>query len=241
MVFNAKNLNKFLEKFSNIEFIKLQDSPKEHALQCILNKDINKQKDKQKDNLDIVSTIKQLDKLFEYWVNIKGNNLANIYSSGCNINKYYIYELAELVNALTYRNLAERYEYIYDLICEKLEYDINKYGYCLFEDNKCIAQRDSQKWPENEYNGCCYDINKREECSHLSCKQCDTKCISCRSFTFKYLKDRGIGYNIHKNVHARCFLNMLQRPELVWNFFMNKEDILKKVPPYSMPNGRMLK
>lgn len=227
-----------LKKFQSIEFKDIQNNPSKCALQCILNKNINDKKYRQKDKLDLVSFIKRLDKSFEYAFKNDEKTLANIYSSNECLSKYYIYELAELINTLTYRNMTERYEYIYDLICLKLEYDIDKYGYCLFENDKCIAQRELQKWPENEYNGCCFNINKKQECEHLNCKQCDIKCVSCRLFTCKYLKDRGVDYNIHKNMHARCFLSILQRPELVWNFFTDKEIIINNMSKYSINKKR---
>lgn len=235
-----ERIAKTLEKFSNIEYKEVQSNPKKYVLDCILHYDTKKNIHKQNEKFNIVSIIKRIDKLIEKGFNLSGNVLANIHSSN-NIHNYYLYEMAELINTLTYTNLVERYEYIYDLICGKLENDIDRFGYCLFKDNKCIAQRELQEWPKNEYNGCCFDINKKKSCDHLKCKQCNIKCISCRLFTCKYLKDRGIDYDIHKNVHALCFFNILQRPELVWNFFTNKEEILKNISKYSVKINRKLR
>ena len=189
--------------------------------------------DKTTGGYNIIGVLKIIDKLLNNKNNKNCDIIANIFTGNKQVNYHYIKELSEVIKVLTYSNITDRYNYIYDLLCNKLEKDIEKYNYCIFIDNKCIAQRNKAKWPENEYNGCCFDVTKKEECKYLnSNKSCDITCISCRVFTCRYLKDRGIDYDIRKNIFSKIFMNLLQRPVFVWNFFTPKEKILNSVKRY---------
>ncbi|MDD2628368.1 MAG: hypothetical protein PHR25_03155 [Clostridia bacterium] len=145
------------------------------------------------------------------------------------ININYIKELSEIIQLATYKRKPERYEYVYYLLCKKLETDIKKYNYCLFENNKCIAQRENEKWPKNKLDGCCFNISKKERCEYLSDKNCEINCVSCRLFTCKYLKRRGINFDVKKNVLVKYCMNLLQVREFIWNFFTPKDRILKNI------------
>ncbi len=177
--------------------------------------------------IKVINVIKRLLKI----VNKETYDIiANIYIANREVNRYYVEELSEIINSLTYNNLTDKYSYIYDLLCKKLERDIVKYNYCIFNNNKCIAQRNGAKWPKNEYDGCCFDVSSNKQCKYLNSKKsCDITCISCRLFTCRYLKDRGIDYDIRKNIFSKIFLNLLQTPEFVWDFYIPKEKILNRI------------
>lgn len=166
-------------------------------------------------------------------VDFKCNLFTNIYDSTNSVSVYYILELSELIKCVTIKSNREKRQYIYDTICHKLEFDIEKYNYCLFENDMCIAQRAKCEWPKVTTNGCCFDVTKNVACEHLNCTSCDITCISCRLFTCRYLKDRGVDFDIRKNILTKTYFNLLQKPELIWNFFTEKEVILKKLERYS--------
>lgn len=183
--------------------------------------------------LNVTAFTKKLHLLLNS-TNYKCNLFTNIYDSTNSINTYYILELSELIKCVAIKSNREKHQYIYDTLCKKLEMNIEKYNYCLFEKNMCIAQRAKCEWPKATANGCCFDVTKNAECEHLNCKSCDITCISCRLFTCRYLKDRGIDFDIRKNILAKTYFNLLQMPELIWNFFTEKEVILKKVEKFSL-------
>lgn len=235
------NFETILKRFDSYSLEEIQNNPSKISYDSIMCKK-NQINMKDKDKFDIIDLIKKLKKYRTYC--LKENNalgivnenkqiLANIFTSKLANSGYIsIIEISELIKSLTYKNKAELESHIYDLLCDKLEKYISEYNYCLFCDNKCIAQRDElndNDWPKNEYNGCCYNISKKVECKYLNCKSCEITCISCRLFTCKYLKDRGVDFDIRRNLQVKCFLNFFQVPELIWNFFTEKEKILKKV------------
>ncbi len=159
--------------------------------------------------------------------------IANIYCRDININtnnSQTILELSKLIHTLGITDKKDRLSYIYDSLCSYLEEDITLYSYCNFSENKCIAQRDPLNktgWPKNKYNGCCFDIEGKKDCEHLLDKSCKIECISCRLFTCKYLKDRGIDYSLRKNLQVKCFISLFKSRDFVWNFFTEKEKTLK--------------
>ncbi len=209
--------SKIIEKFGKVEYEELCNNTEEIINSCILNNNkIVYPEDENKFN--ILTLMKKIDKLHSKKIscNVYGANDAN-----------YITEFFEIVTMLNLKSNDKRLDFVYDLVCEKMERDIARYNYCLFEsNNKCIAQRDNAKWPENKENGCCFEIGKKRECQYLSNKSCRIKCVSCRVFTCKYLKDRGVDFDVRRNILVRYNLNLLQRAEFVWNFFETKEQII---------------
>lgn len=226
------NFKSMLNKLSSTPLEKLEKEP-ESIIHDIITNTKSVTQNSKTDKIKITSLIKKLDKFSDY-INTSNRIIANIYTSDNAVNSYYILELSELLKALTYKTNEERYKYIYITLCSNLEFLISKYNYCLFENNKCIAQRQNCNWPKNTTNGCCFDVNKNIGCTHLNCKSCDIKCISCRLFTCRYLKDRCIDFNVRKNILIKCFMNMFQRPELIWNFFTEEDIILQKVKRFSI-------
>ena len=227
------NITRMFNNFDKVSLKELKKNPSVKVKEIVLIslKENRKKEDNRK--LKLMPLIRKMDDLLKIEETKEGELIANIYShSEININ--YIKELSEVIQLLMYSSKSERYEYVYDLLCEKLEIDINKYNYCLFENDKCIAQRENEKWPENKFDGCCFNISKKEKCEHLNDKSCNIKCISCRLFTCKYLKNTGIDYDVRKNILVKYCMNPLQKSELIWNFFTPKERILKNIYRYKI-------
>ena len=87
--------------------------------------------------------------------------------------------------------------------------------------------------------GCCYSfeycnffetkfIKNIKLCEHLINKTCSTKCITCKLFTCKYLKEKHIKFDTHKILLLDCFFDKKQHLILNSNFFKTREDILNK-------------
>lgn len=154
-------------------------------------------------------------------------NLQEINDNNCVL----LTELVDLIKTSSYLDKKDRYNHIYDIIYNYLENDIKMYNYCDFKDGRCVAKRDKYNkinYPKSEYDGCCYDLKTLKKCRYLENNSCKIECISCRLFTCKYLKVRGVDYNINNNLQIKCFMNLLYRPELVWSFFTDKKEILKR-------------
>ncbi len=222
--------NNMLNRLNKLPFNELKKNTEEKVRSIVTSKYISNTKS---EGIKITSFIKKLNLLLKA-TNFNNSVFTNIYDSKGSTNIYRILELSELIRCVTIKSNTLRHEYIYDTLCHKLEKDIEKYNYCLFEENMCIAQRAKCEWPKVATNGCCFDITKNAECTHLNCKSCNITCISCRLFTCKYLKDRGIDFDIRKNILTKTYFNLLQKPELIWNFFTEKENILKKVEKYTL-------
>lgn len=189
--------------------------------------------DVKQNGIKIATFAKKLYSLLKA-ADFKCDVFANIYDSTNSVSEYYILELSEVIKCVTIKSNTEKHQYIYGTICHKLEAAIQKYNYCLFENNMCIAQRAKCEWPKVTTNGCCFDVTKNTECNHLNCTSCDITCISCRLFTCRYLKDRGVDFDIRKNILTKTHFNLLQKPELIWNFFTEKDVILEKVERFSL-------
>jgi len=131
-------------------------------------------------------------------------------------------------------SLYERYEMIYDYICDHLDEEFMKKDICKFENDKCIFNRHDK----SKYNmmGCCYSFKYNglvcyniELCKHLKNRSCDAKCLGCKLFTCKYLKKRGIIFRLDYMVIAKGFFNKKQRELLRTTFFVTKEEVMEKL------------
>ena len=220
------NLDNILIAADNIPLNEFKQDVESKAYECITQSE-KEVYEHSNDKLDAFKLIKVAEKLLV--LDREAKYLANIYTENIESNMPYISELTDILNLTTIKKYKDKCEYIYDSICEELESDIDRYNYCLFKGNKCIAQRENTPWPKNDTNGCCFDLNKKIPCEHLKCISCDITCISCRLFTCRYLKDRGINFDIKKNLMTSLYLNLLQKSNLVFSFFTPKERILKEI------------
>ncbi len=229
------NLEKLLLAFINISLEDITNNPTHMCKKCTQNKYYKNNSNVKTNNFMLEDVIKLIINMksvcyknnIKFRVEYKENDVQANKNS-----KKLVNELKVLIHTLMCKNKKEMYEYIYDNLCNYLDNDCKKYNYCNFENNKCIAQRDSSNitgYPINKCNGCCYDVDKHLECNKMQNKTCTIKSISCKLFICRYLRDRGISYPTNKNLLIKTFLNLRQRPILIWNFFKPKEEIINKL------------
>lgn len=104
------------------------------------------------------------------------------------------------INAIFYDTKYERYNYIYDTVCDYLDGYFYGKNLCDFKDNKCGEKRNT-----SSTTGCCHHykvkwlgpFSKFILCEHLKEDYtCGAKCISCKLFTCDYLEKKGIKFRI---------------------------------------------
>ena len=160
-----------------------------------------------------------------------------------NIEKYNEYEeiyinILHTLNAILYENINDKYNYLYDEICDYLDNEFIKYNLCGFKNDKCKVKKDS-----GVEMGCCYHCknkyfgllytNKFQLCEYLKDKRCSAKCITCKLYTCSELQKQGIKYNTKNVLLIRYFFNPIQKFIIISSHFTPKERIMKKLLRYS--------
>ncbi len=142
--------------------------------------------------------------------------------------------LVKTLQALLQENIYKRYEVVYDYICDELDKKFMNNDICKFEGNRCIANR--KYYNKDKIMGCCYSFKYNglqfsdiKLCEHQKDHRCNVKCLGCKLFTCKYLKDHGIRFTLNNMPIALAFFNKKQREILRTTFFVTKEEILNKV------------
>lgn len=142
-------------------------------------------------------------------------------------------EFINAINAIFYKNRYERYNYIYDTVCDYLDNFFYKKNLCDFKDNKCGEKRNtSSTW------GCCRHykvkligpLTKWVVCEHLKEDYtCDAKCIGCKLFTCDYLQSKGIKFKIKDILLLNVFFNPLQKFFIKYMVYTPKEKVIKRL------------
>ena len=124
-----------------------------------------------------------------------------------------------------------KYEKIYDTICDYLDNEFNKNNYCDFKNDKCIANREGKS--KKDIMGCCYSFKEKwgfyfdhRLCKYLVNKNCEIRCMACKLFTCKYLKENGIFFDIDALPGIAIF-NKKQKEILKNSFFKPREEIIE--------------
>lgn len=222
-VFNIKNikLNKFLKEQNCLILIDC-DSLKEYEYKKVLKK-LLKIKSillKRKTHLGVLQ--KDLF-LLGYILNYDENN---------KLHKEFI--LA--INAITFNTNNERYNYIYDKVCDYLDSFFYGKNLCDFKNNRC------QNGKASTQIGCCRHFkhkglgpfSKFIPCEHLSeDKTCGAKCISCKLFTCPYLEKKGIKFKINEILLLNVFFNSIQKYFIKTMVFTPKNKIIKRLMLFS--------
>lgn len=138
------------------------------------------------------------------------------------------------INAVLYNNKYERYNYIYDTVCNYLDGYFYGKNLCDFHNNKCGEKRNT-----SSTTGCCHHFkhkmlgpfSKLVLCEYLNSENytCDAKCISCKLFTCDYLESKGIKFKIKNILLLDTFFNPLQKYFIKYMVFTPKEKILKRL------------
>ena len=144
------------------------------------------------------------------------------------------------INAALYNTKYERYNYIYDTVCNYLDSCFYGKNLCDFRENRCGEKRKT-----NISTGCCHHYknkllgpllkNNFIQCEHL--KQdytCGAKCIACKLFTCDYLEKKGIKFRIKDILLLNVYFNPLQKYFIKYMVFTPKEKIIKRLMMLSL-------
>ena len=137
------------------------------------------------------------------------------------------------INAIFYNTRYERYNYIYDTVCNYLDNCFCEGNLCDFKNNKCGEKRNT-----SSVTGCCHHfknkylgpLSKLVLCEYLKEDHtCGAKCISCKLFTCDYLERKGIKFKIRDILLLDTFFNPLQKYCIKYMVFNPKEKIIKRL------------
>ena len=127
----------------------------------------------------------------------------------------------------------ERYNYIYDTVCDYLDSYFYGKNLCDFKNNKC-----GEKQNTSSTIGCCHHFknkwlgpfSKLVPCEYLNTDNtCTAKCISCKLFTCDYLEKKGIKFKIKDILLLNVFFNPLQKYFIKYMVFTPKDIIMKRL------------
>ena len=227
------NINNLPSDIIDIKNLKFSNIIKKNKLVLLINFNIINEKDYKK-ILKKLLFIKKIFQLLKREIGIqKSSNtlLGFLLNYDENNKKHHEFILA--INAIFYKTRYQRYNYIYDTVCDYL--DSNFYGknLCNFQNNQCEYMRNT-----STINGCCrhfktkwfIPFSKLVPCEYLKEDHtCKAKCISCKLFTCNYLKKVGIKYEIKDILLLNTFFNPLQKYIIKHTPFTPKEKILKRL------------
>lgn len=133
------------------------------------------------------------------------------------------------INAIFYNTRYERYNYIYDTVCNYLDSYFYGKNLCDFQNNKCGEKRNT-----SSLTGCCHHfrikclgpLTKLVLCEYLKEDYtCGAKCISCKLFTCDYLEKKGIKFRIKDILLLNVFFNPLQKYFIKYMVFTPKDKL----------------
>lgn len=138
------------------------------------------------------------------------------------------------INAIFYKTRYERYNYIYDAVCNYLDSYFYGKNLCDFKNNKCGEKRDT-----SSTTGCCHHFkhkalgpfSKLVLCEYLNKETytCDAKCLPCKLFTCDYLESKGIKFRIKDILLLNVFFNPIQKYFIKYMVFTPKDKIIKRL------------
>lgn len=143
----------------------------------------------------------------------------------------------EIEHALTIVDIKERYEYIYDAVCDYLDNKFTENNYCDFIDDKCVVNR--KPTSKNKCMGCCYsfyidwlmNMCDKKLCQHFDLieKKCTTKCLPCKLYTCLHLEKQGVYFSIYNFPGLNKIFTKNQMWVLRNNCFKTKEQIIERL------------
>ena len=135
------------------------------------------------------------------------------------------------INAIFYNTKNERYNYIYDTVCDYLDSCFYGKNLCDFQNNKCGEKRNT-----SSLIGCCHHfkikclgpLTKLVKCEYLKEDYtCSAKCIGCKLFTCDYLRKKGIKFRIKDILLLDSFFNPIQKYFIKYKVFTPKYKVIK--------------
>lgn len=162
--------------------------------------------------------------------NYQGKNVVAIIENNIEDNQ----EIINIITAILYEDIKEKYNYIYDTVCDYLDNEFINNNLCDFKNDKCKVKRNTKVTMgcchhcKNKYFGILYS-NKLQMCEHLKDKRCSAKCITCKLFTCDELRKEGFKYTTENIALLKYFFNPLQKFIIISSYFTPKEKIMKKL------------
>lgn len=146
-------------------------------------------------------------------------------------------EIIDCIKAIFIDNRDEKYEFIYNTICNQLDQKWINENPCKFENNICICER---QYKNPRENGCCYafwyknlgsQITGIHQCEHLHpTEHCRNANITCKLYVCPYLKKySNFRIKLREIMMVKIFFNKYQKIIIKNNFFIKKEELLKKL------------
>ena len=183
--------------------------------------------DDTKDNIynSLPNIIKVCNK--KYMIDLYYNNekIDINYITKNNVLNNKLIDIIEVSHAINLKNEKDKFDYIYDTVCNKLDERI-KTNYCEFKDDICVKYR---KKGSNHKNGCC-ECKGRGKCKYLINSECTMKsCMACKLFTCYTLKTMGIIQNINDFVLTKYFFTNKQKDILQFSYWTPKEIVMEKL------------
>lgn len=190
--------------------------------------------------------IKNLTKLYKRLcrcnvkIGIQNDNktiIAKISDYADNEEKYK--DIITAINAIQFTEKEQKYNYLYDKICEYLDNEFITKSICCFKNDKCKVKANT-----NVTMGCCYHNgnkyfgilygSKLRLCEYLVDKRCSAQCITCKLFTCDELRKTGIKYTTNNIPLIKYFFNPIQKFIIISSHFTPKEKILKRIIKWSL-------
>ncbi|MDD4035988.1 MAG: hypothetical protein PHS45_01520 [Bacilli bacterium] len=150
------------------------------------------------------------------------NNI--LYDDSQEINE--LKDLLQIITALNIKNKKERYEYIYDTVCDYLDNEFKNNNYCDFKCNQCTYYRNM--YPSRKEDGCCFSPNVGL-CKYLINHRCTIKSISCKLHVCQHLKKQGVHFKINDIPLLKHFFNIRQKTIIGISFFTDKEEVINRL------------
>ena len=135
-------------------------------------------------------------------------------------------EKLQLEKANSFKTVEDKYNYIYDTVCDFLDSKYIGCNYCDFKDDVCKYFR--QIDPTHKM-GCCYADKRGGLCKNLENGTCKIKSISCKLYACPMLRDEKLYFKINDIPLLKYNFNLRQKWWIKQSFFQTKEDTLMRL------------
>lgn len=124
------------------------------------------------------------------------------------------YDVEPIVKALNIKNKKARITFIYQTACQQIDNYYQDKNICEFENNKCLAQRNS-----NKINGCC------RICEYRTGGSCLVHNLACKLFYCDEVSQKHKILNFNDLPILKC-LNKRQRFMIKSDYFSLEKDVI---------------
>ena len=136
-------------------------------------------------------------------------------------------ENKQLEKANSFKSIKDKYNYIYDTVCDFLDSKYIGCNYCDFKDDVCKYFR---KIDSNHKMGCCYSDKRGGLCPNFKKDgSCKIRSISCKLYACPMLRDEKLYFKVNDIPLLKYNFNLKQKWWIKQSFFQTKEDTLIKL------------